>query len=777
MIALRNIIKAFFLTSLIFFILISSINAQITVQVYDRKTGDPLPGAAIEIMNDQQIEVTGPKGTVEINEVPPFEIRISYLGYITRTFRVDDQRERFIAYLEPEERMLNEVVVTGYEDNRRLIDIPGAVHRLAPEDIQRFDQTSMVRSLNVLPGVRMEERSPGSYRISIRGSSLRSPFDVRNVKIYWNGIPFTDPNGITPLNLLDMNQMQQVEVVKGPAASIYGAGMGGVINLNTERAIYGQRTLGASTVQGSYGLRRYTLDFGSGSENSNYRFIFSRQASDGYREHTSFDRNTFQLFGELYSSERHTISGNVFYSDLFYQVPGSLTEQQYEENRRQARPGNPFTPGTVEQNASVDYQAFLTSIKSNYRWSDNFENTTAIYGMQSFFKMPFLLDFERETRLGFGGRTSFRYSTDVGGMPLELVAGGEFQQMFLEGRNFDNDGGRPDTLRFDDEVIARQGLTFVKADLDLTNRLIFTAGLSLNLLEYDIYRLVGLHEEEPGRVIRNFPNVWSPRVGLVFKLSDEVALHGSTGTGFSPPTVKEIRTSDGVLNLDLEPERGTNYELGFRGTALNRRLNFDVTAFHFNLNQTIITYADSVFATQKFRNAGSTLQRGVEVMGGYQLVRNSQRYIRSAVVRGSYARHHFRFNDYILTQRNQAGEYVDIDYSRNKLPGVAPHVATGSFDVRTAPGFYGFFTYHFTDRIPLNDANTFSAPSYQLVDIKVGWQGLINRLNYDIHAGVNNALNEKYSLGNDVNPFGNRFFQPAAEKNFYLGARVALNFE
>jgi iron complex outermembrane recepter protein len=761
---LNYTIKTLLLTSINFFVFIGTLWSQVSFQVYDSKSGSPLHGAAIEIPSSNEIFTTDNRGTAVIDVNPPFNASVSFLGYVNRMVAVTGDRTIFTVYMEPEERMLDEVVVTGYEDNRRLIDIPGAVHRLRPEDVSRFDQTSLVRAMNILPGVRMEERSPGSYRISIRGSSLRSPFDVRNVKIYWNGIPFTDPNGITPLNLLDMNQMQRVEVVKGPAASIYGAGMGGVINLNTERADYGQRSLSASTVMGSYNLRRYTLNFENGSENSNYRFIFSRQASDGYREHTEFDRNTFQLFGEIYSSDRHTLSGNVFYSDLFYQVPGGLTPEQYEADRRQPRPGTPFVPGTREQNASVDYQAFLTSIKSHYVWSDNFENTTAIYGMQSFFKMPFLLDFERETRLGMGGRTSFRLGTNLGQMPLEFLAGGEYQQMFLEGRSFDNDGGRPDTLRFDDEVMARQGMAFLKADLQLSPSFHFTAGMSLNLLEYDIYRLVGLHDQEPGQVIKNFPNVWSPRVGLVYKISQEVAFHGSFGTGFSPPTVKEIRTSDGVLNLDLEPEHGTNYEFGFRGTALNRRLNFDITTFTFQLNETIVTYTDEIFATQKFRNAGSTSQKGLEIMGGFYLLRGSEGLLNSVRLNGSYARHHFRFRNYVRQEQ---------DYSGNKLTGVAPNVATGSLDVKAAAGFYGFFTYHFTDKIPLNDANTFFAPSYQLVDMKLGWEGTINRVGWDIHGGINNALNEIYSLGNDLNPFGGRYFQPAAERNFYFGARMA----
>ena len=74
----------------------------------------------------------------------------------------------------------------------------------------------------------MEERSPGSYRMNIRGSTLRSPFGVRNVKIYWDEIPFTDAGGNTYLNQLSYYNFNSLEVIKGPGGSVYGAGTGGV---------------------------------------------------------------------------------------------------------------------------------------------------------------------------------------------------------------------------------------------------------------------------------------------------------------------------------------------------------------------------------------------------------------------------------------------------------------------------------------------------------------------------------------------------------------------
>jgi iron complex outermembrane receptor protein len=87
---------------------------------------------------------------------------------------------------------------------------------------------SLVSVMNTLPGIRMEERTPGSYRLSIRGSLLRSPFGVRNVKIYFDEIPLTDAGGNTYLNALDVASLHSLEVLKGPDGSLFGANSGGV---------------------------------------------------------------------------------------------------------------------------------------------------------------------------------------------------------------------------------------------------------------------------------------------------------------------------------------------------------------------------------------------------------------------------------------------------------------------------------------------------------------------------------------------------------------------
>ena len=126
-------------------------------------------------------------------------------------------------------KTLQEVTIRAYEANRPILQVPATVGLVMSSDLERFSNTSLVSAVNNLPGIRMEERSPGSYRFSIRGSSLRSPFGVRNVKVYWNDLPLTDPGGNTYLNQLDANSISQLEIIKGPGSSLYGAGTGDYI--------------------------------------------------------------------------------------------------------------------------------------------------------------------------------------------------------------------------------------------------------------------------------------------------------------------------------------------------------------------------------------------------------------------------------------------------------------------------------------------------------------------------------------------------------------------
>src|SRR6188474_2969218 len=190
---------------------------------------------------------------------------------------------------------LTGVTIKAFEQNRRLPEVTASVNYISQSQLTRYNNTSILPALNATPGVRMEERSPGSYRMNIRGSTLRSPFGVRNVKIYWNDLPLTDPGGNTYLNLFDFSSVQQIEIAKGPGASLYGAGTGGVMLM--KNSSLKKSGVEASAIAGSFGLLRYSLQGNAHTDGADFRLLYAHQQADGYRAQTKMTRDALQ--GEI----------------------------------------------------------------------------------------------------------------------------------------------------------------------------------------------------------------------------------------------------------------------------------------------------------------------------------------------------------------------------------------------------------------------------------------------------------------------------------------------
>lgn len=658
---------------------------------------------------------------------------------------------------------LGEVVVVGYEGNRSVMETPGAITNVEAQFIQGFDEGSLLYGLNTVPGVRIEQRAPGSYRVAIRGSSLRAPFGVRNVKIYWNDIPFTEPSGSTPLNLLDVINMQEVEVIRGPAGSIYGAGNGGALLLESRQS--NQSEVGTGAMIGSYGLQRYTAFSEQQFEDGNIRFNYANQHQDGYREQSYFYRETAEFSGRFQLNEKQIIKTSFLYSDLNYGTPGGLTLQQYQDDPSQARPGNPFVLSSEAADASIYQEAFLAGISHDVEISDDISNLTTLYGTFSAFENPFNLDYKKDSRKSGGGRTRFYFDTDIGEVRTRFTVGGEYQTANYAARNFENDTSNAGALNFDDEIMIQSSLVFLNTEIDLPNEFYLTAGLSYNRLEYDLNRLVtNLPDDTTGVARKSFNPEIIPRIGLTKKFSPELSLHGSISYGFSPPTIEEFRTNEGSIALDLEAEQGTNFEVGARGRFRDARFSYDLTTFYFKLEETIVQQPSGRNTTVVFENTGATDQYGVELSTNWDIIQNSTKFLQRLNWNLSYAYHHFTFVDY-----RKEGE----DYSGNELTGVAPHTIVSTWSAQTASGFYGNLSYNFTDEIPLNDANTVYSDAYSLVQLKLGIkQSVAENVQVNVFAGIDNLLDEKYSLGNDLNAFGDRFYQPAAPRNWFGGVKI-----
>ncbi len=744
--------------SLIFFFLFNvfTSQAQTSIKVLDASNFEPIPGVLVSGAGFKST-ITNEEGLIQIDFTQPKRLKFSHVGFQTLTKEVLPNQEQIIE-LNPLINDLSTITVAAFESDRPLLQQAGSVSRVLENELYRFNETSIVNAFNTKAGVRVEERAPASYRVSIRGSSLRSPFGVRNVKVYWNGIPFTAPDGTTPLNLLDLSNVQNTEIIKGPAGSIYGAGNGGVISFESKRTIEENR-ISTDLNVGDFGLMRYRFGIDQQVGNGGVSVSYVHQKSDGFRDHSAVDRKVFQLAAHMNPSEKQTLSTQILYADLNYQIPGALTATQLEANPRQAR------PGSVEQNSSIAQKSLYGTLSHKYIFSDKLENETALYVNTTEFENPFILDYKRETAFSYGGRTKFTRNERLGKFPTRFIGGAEYQYGNTVAQNFGNRNGQADTVRFSDDLITMQAFLFQQLEVEWTDQLLMTLAFSENFSRYDINRSIDAGVNEPALNSRRFSPIVVPRLALAYQLDQRSGIHASVSSGFSPPSIAEVRTNEGSINLDLEAERGVNYEMGYR--ASYGIFNIDVTAFYFKLSQTITTFTNEQ-GVVLFRNAGSTNQRGIEASVDYAPWRNQQAWLQEFKINHAFTGHYFEFADYI-----SGGN----DFSGNQLTGIAPNTLVNQLDFRTRPGFYLNFTHQYVDELPLNDANTVFQDAYNLVSTRIGWRNRLGR-NWDLegYMGVDNLLNESYSLGNDLNAFAGRFYQPAPLRNYYGGIKVGFSF-
>ena len=110
------------------------------------------------------------------------------------------------------------------------------------------------------------------------------------------------------------------------------------------------------------------------------------------------------------------------------------------------------------------------------------------------------------------------------------------------------------------------------------------------------------------------------------------------------------------------------------------------------------------------------------------------------------------------------------DYSGNKIPGVAAQTLAAGFDVSTKAGLYANTNFFYSGPIALNDANSEYAGSYNLVHMRTGYKAIIkNIMSIELFGGVENVFDVTYSLGNDLNAFGGRYYNAAAGRNYFVG--------
>lgn len=662
------------------------------------------------------------------------------------------------------EGQLEPVRIIAHFSSQPILGLTASAQSISSREIEKQQNTTLLPAMNTVAGVRMEERSPGSYRLAIRGSLVRSPFGVRNVKVYVDEFPLTDAGGNTYINLMDPASIAAIHVLKGPDGSIYGANSGGVVRIQPKGFNVAKNRGSLLLGSGSFGLFQEQLSV-QRKTNGNYSFSIDQSfmRSDGYRENSAMDRKTFQTAHKWQYSKNNEVRLLMLYSDLGYQTPGGLTKNQMLENPRMARPASGPNPSASEQQAGIYNKTFFGGIAHQIHLNNNLLHSASVFGMYTDFENPFITNYEFRKEKNIGVRTYFSYKDTLSEhSKWQMQLGFEGQQGWNTIDNYDNDRGTPRAVQAKDDLDNVQYSFFYRAMMSLYDRWTIEGSLGLNQSKIQ-YNSRYPEIPNPEREIV-FGSIWMPRIAASYIPVDGVAVRASVSKGYSPPTIAEVRSSDNTINTELEPETGINYEIGTRWESTNRRYIVDLGFYNYTMKNGIVRQLRENGA-EFYVNSGEIKQNGVEAsVWAIVLPLHNHRFLRSLRVRSVVSYNHYRFGNYQID---------DEDHSNNHVTAVPDWVWTNSFSCVFPNGFKVNAAHNFTSEIPLNDANTVFSDKFHLVQLKGTWDWILDEsIQIRFFAGIDNLFNEKYSLGNDINAFGNRFFNPAPTRNYFGGAKI-----
>ena len=168
-----------------------------------------------------------------------------------------------------------------------------------------------------------------------------------------------------------------------------------------------------------------------------------------------------------------------------------------------------------------------------------------------------------------------------------------------------------------------------------------------------------------------------------------------------------------------------------------------------------------------FVNAGNTKQQGIELSADY-LKTFDKSLFKMLQLNAAYTFNNFKYGNF---------KKVTSDFSGKTLPGVPENTIAVLADISFVKNIYFNSTYLYVSKMFLDDANTVSASGYHLLGGRIGWKpAMKTKTVFNFYTGVDNLLNETYSLGNDINAAAGRYYNAAAARNYYVGMAVQFNW-
>lgn len=672
------------------------------------------------------------------------------------------------------------VVITGQGSFEQRWRSPGSVDVIDGEELRAGQlQINLSEGLGRVPGlvVRNRQNYAQDLQISVRGFGARSPFGVRGVRLFVDGIPASSPDGQGQAANFPIGSADRIEIVRGPYSALYGASAGGVIALYT---LDGQRPgeWRTGVAAGSDGLWRLSSQLtgqtgNEGERGWSYTLDANTFETDGTRAQSAASRSTGNLkFSRAHDGGRTVLVFNRQTSQAL--DPLGLTRAEFDEDPEQ----------TNEAAINFNTRKSVSQSQLGLAWEQALGGGHRVELMgyagqravRQFLAVPVgaqippssaggLIDLDR-TYSGWNAR--WRLDREYGAGRLTVTAGLAGDRQSEDRLGFENFVGSAlgvqGRLRRDETNRASTLDPYAQAEW-ATPDWTLTAGLRHSRVRFessDRYIRPG-NPDDSGTV--RFSGT-SPVLGVRHALSSEVQAFASFGRGLETPTLNEVAyRPSGLtgLNQNLSASTSRSAEAGLRGR--HGWGAWSATLFDTRTEDEIVVLSNSG-GRSTFQTAGRTRRHGLELAADLAWG--------PLVISPAYTWLDARYRDGFLACAGTPCLTPTLPVAAgNLMPGLSKHQA--ALQVQWDTGWAGStvtLDARHTGRMAVNDRNTEFAGASTLFNLGMRFEQKRGDWTWREFVRIDNITNRRHVGSVIVNEGSGRYYEPGAGRSIFVGLEL-----
>ncbi len=666
--------------TVILLIAVSMVFAQkgITGKVIDAATHQGLQGVTITDLQNNINRITDHNGNFSLPEKTD-SILVSSIGYYTAKTAVN--KEKMLISLSQSFANLNEVIVSGNREIQKRTEVPVAIDVISKAQINDTKATRIDQLVNKIPGVFMVDLGNEQHSMSVR-----QPLGYNNLFLYLeDGIPIRTVGDFNHNALIEINQasLQRIEVIKGPASSLYGSeAVGGALNFITQSP----SPYLTGKVQAEAGTRGYKrTDFNISNTYKKLGLYFGGYYADQNQpisQHNNFNKIALTFRADYAFNDKTKLVTVADYINYKTDQKGGLDSADfYNEDynslyRFTYRKANALRIRSTlsrkwNENNSTNFTVFYrnTSVAQNpfYSISDVAGNPAKASGQINDDAFKSYGAFVQHIKKINSLHTKWTTGISVDYSPATYWA--QYINIHKDSNGVYDRYQSTDSLLTNYKVDLLNTAAYTQIEYNPVSRLRIVLAARYDRLDYnfDNHLQPGAYSGTPDAI--NHFDHFTPKLGLTYDLGNNKGFYVNYSVGFAPPNISDLYS--GVQVPTLQPSSYINYETGGWLAFDDNKGSAEISLYQLNGKNEIVNtrLADGTYQNQ---NTGATTHKGIELEIKYAPVKDLTFRIGGTVAKHEYV-------DYIQQGKNFSGNEMaqSPSYIMNGEITFKPHILKG----------------------------------------------------------------------------------------------------